>query len=266
MIELKQHHSELDTRIRRIDAAHGDTSQLLAQLQAFVANAEALIEGRYQKLAGGAGVFIQPWPSYSGEEIVKRELENRRPFLKKEVGTIGHRDTVIWLGLIELTQSFPNDIIFFVTDDNGFKEDGKLHPDLHADLAGAGVDADHIRLYSQVHPVLEYLSAVELVDKDGDDEEDEKTEDGGIGDEEDEGTDSKLSDVPDLATWRAAITQALWEYNDALKDLTWTRTPSHDGDYYYPEWEIGLPNALEDTELTAIDGPFEVSIQPVHAW
>ena len=148
----------------------------------------------------------------------------------------------------------------FVTDDNGFKEDGKLHPDLHADLAAAGVDADDIRLYLQVHPVLEYLSAVELVDKDGDDEKDEKTEDGGIGNEEDEGTDGELSDVPDYATWRAAITQALWEYNDVLKDLTWTRTPSHDGDYYYPEWEIGLPNALEDTELTAIDGPFEVSI------
>ncbi len=232
-------------RIDRIDAAHGDTSQLRVQLQDFVAKAEALIGRRYQELVEDGGVFIQPWPAYSGEEIVKRELDCRRPFLRKDVGTIGHRDTVIWLGLVELAKSFPDDIIFFITNDDGFKEKRKLHPELIAELAAAGVDVDHIQLYSQVHPVLEYLSTVELADEDEDAEDDR-------------------SDAPDLATWRAAITQALGEYNETLNELNWTRTPSHDGDWYEPDWDIGLPKALEDAEVLAIDGPFEVLIDAGH--
>jgi hypothetical protein len=69
---------------------------------------------------------------------VKRELDYRRPFLRKEVGTIGHRDTVIWLGLVELAKSFPGDTIFFVTNDDGFKENKKLHPELIAEIETAG--------------------------------------------------------------------------------------------------------------------------------
>jgi len=240
LAELNLHHKELDTRINRIDKAHGDTDQLREQLQTFVANAEALIEARYRELADGGGVFIEQWPSYSGEEIVKRELEDRRPFLRKEAGTIGHRDTVIWLGLVELAKSHPDDMIFFVTNDDGFKKDKKLHPDLAADLTEAGIRVERIRLFPEIYPLLEYLANVEAVEEDEDDEE--------------------LSDTPDLASWRAAVTQALWEYNETLKDFAWTRKPSHDGDWYEPDWEIGLPRSLEDAELVAIDGPFEVSI------
>jgi hypothetical protein len=255
LTELKDNHTEMDTRIDRIDRAHGDTSQLRAQLRAFVENAESLIGNRFQKLVAGGGVVIQPWPAYSGEEIVKRELDYRRPFLRKEVGTIGHRDTVIWLGLVELAKSFPDDTIFFITNDDGFKKEKKLHPDLIDELASAGVNVDHVRLYPDFYPLLEFLKTTP-VEEDEEAEEDE--------DATDEDVEEELPDVPDLATWRAAITQALWEYNETLKEITWTRKPSHDGDWYDPDWEIGLPKALEDAELLAIDGPFEVSIGADH--
>lgn len=64
----------------------------------------------------------------------------------------------------------------------------------------------------------------------------------------------------DIASWRAAITQALWEYNETLKELSWTRSPSHDGGYYDPDWDIGLPNVFEDAQPTAIDGPSDILI------
>jgi pimeloyl-ACP methyl ester carboxylesterase len=64
----------------------------------------------------------------------------------------------------------------------------------------------------------------------------------------------------DIASWRAAITQALWEYNETLKELSWTRSPSHDGGYHDPDWDIGLPNEFEDAQLTAIDGPSDILI------
>lgn len=238
LTKLKDHHSEIDAWIDRIDPAHGDTSQLRTELQAFVENAGTRIGKHFQGLVEGGGVVIEEWPAYSGEEIVQRELENRRPFLQKEVGTIGHRDTVIWLGLVELAKSYPDDTIFFVTNDDGFKAQKELHPELIAELEAAGVAVDNIKLYPQVHPVLEYLASVELVDEDED----------------------ELSDVPDLATWRAAITQALGEYNETLSGLTWTRTPSHDGDWYDPDWDIGLPKELDEASVAAVDGPFEVSV------
>jgi pimeloyl-ACP methyl ester carboxylesterase len=64
----------------------------------------------------------------------------------------------------------------------------------------------------------------------------------------------------DIASWRAAITQALWEYNEALNELSWTRSPSHDGGYYDPDWDIELPNEFEDVQLVAIDGPSDIMI------
>jgi hypothetical protein len=64
----------------------------------------------------------------------------------------------------------------------------------------------------------------------------------------------------DIASWRATMTQALWGYNETLNELSWTRSPSHDGGYYEPDWDIELPNEFEDVQLTAIDGPSDITI------
>ena len=247
LTELNQHYAELETRIKSIGSVSGDTSELLEPLRSFTLDAEKLLAERYQQLVADGGVFIQPWPVYSGEAMVKRELDMRRPFLRKEVGTIGHRDTVIWLGLIELAVSFPDDTIIFVTNDDGFKQKKQLHPDLLADLTAQGVGADRIKLYQTIYPLLEFLKEAP------------SSQVGTVAPAEHFG--EEAAETLDIASWRAVITQALWEYNDTLKDLSWAPSPDpQDGGYFEPDWDIGLPVEFEDAQLTAIDGPFEVSI------
>lgn len=60
-----------------------------------------------------------PWPEAPLRPLVERELARRRPFLDMKDGTVGQRDAVIWLGLLDLAVSRPGDEIVFLTSDRG---------------------------------------------------------------------------------------------------------------------------------------------------
>jgi len=128
--------------------------------------------------------------------------------------------------------------VLFVTADKGFKSGTKLHADLLADMAEQLMSPERIRIFAQIYPALEFLESVPL-DTPADDE----------------------AEQIDLASWRATVTQALWDYNSELKGISWWPVDDpHHGGYSEPDHEVGLPYAFEDPSISYIDGPFEVSI------
>jgi hypothetical protein len=237
--KLKTDHQSLRTRIVSLGKQYGDSAALLAKLDNFAEAGEALIGKRYATLVAGGGVFIQDWPETSVQAMVEREIKRRRPFMKKEPGTIGHRDTVIWLNVLELARAHPGDTVLFVTADKGFKSSAKLlHGDLLADMAEQLIPPERIRIFAELYPALEFLEALKADTPAG-----------------------QKADQIDLASWRAAVTQALLNYNDELKNMDWWPVDDiRDGGYSEPDYEIGIPYAFEDPSISYIDGPFEVFI------
>ncbi|MFT7712202.1 PIN domain-containing protein [Clavibacter tessellarius] len=87
-------------------------------------------------------------PTISGADLVKRELDRRRPFLDKPAGSIGLRDMLIWQNLLETVDPDVDDIYLFITKDKGFLDQDQtgLHDDLLEDLDELGIPRDMIRI------------------------------------------------------------------------------------------------------------------------
>jgi hypothetical protein len=108
------------------------------------------IAHKYTDVLSRPYVELDDWPEVSAQEVTERELDRRRPFLDiPDHGTIGHRDAMIWEGVLQAARILEDgDALIFVSGDKGFWDDKNenLHPDLVKDLS---TDPEIVR--SRVH-------------------------------------------------------------------------------------------------------------------
>jgi hypothetical protein len=230
-------HDAVETRIRTVgDRYQVPVTEMLSELDALRSAARDRVDARREELRTAPGFFVQPWPEESVPSVVERELARRRPFLDIEkVGTIGHRDTIIWLGTVQLADERPDDDVIFVTKDKGFLEKDDLHHHLREDLEQVGVTAARVRRMPDIYSVVNFLdtAAAEVVDK-------------------------------RRAAARAAIRQALHEYTEELaKDVQWGwEWDPRDGGRSEPSLDADLPEDMEEVTVDYVETQLEVTITP----
>ncbi len=113
--------------------------------------ADALLEEAKSALApllSNAAFRMLPWSLVHPRELVAQELAERRPMLKKPAGTVGMRDTLIWLDLLDDLQDRPSSWAVLVSADGGYwdNESGALHADLLEDLEGRGINHESVSI------------------------------------------------------------------------------------------------------------------------
>ncbi|HET7486908.1 MAG TPA: PIN domain-containing protein [Acidimicrobiales bacterium] len=61
------------------------------------------------------GVSREHWPDISHEALVDRDMRMLPPFRKGREGTTGYRDTLIWLGTVDIARRHPGDDVVLVS-------------------------------------------------------------------------------------------------------------------------------------------------------
>lgn len=239
--ELKRHFLDeamesadvVTSRLRKFERWTGIATQGAHDLiQA--ARSEAVIrwENGFDDITSGPNVDIAPWPSMSTQSVVERELARRRPFIDFDRGTVGHRDTVIWEGVLEAAEANPEHVIIFVSADKGFFGDNGLHEDLLADMDERGIHREQVHVVTSFGAVLPLLRDEAVV----------------VEEERDE-----------RRSWRlAAVSNAL---DRVLRDIDsedlvpfWD---PRDGGMTRPEYDLGLSMDVEEWSVAIADGPSE---------
>lgn len=171
------------------------------------------------------GVQLAPWPTVSAPELAERELGRRRPFLDGPTGTVGFRDALIWLGLVELLETADDISVIFATQDQGFLDKrSKLHPSLQQELAERGIAA------SRVHTAPHLFAAASVVD-----------------------VLRKAADAR-LETAKTAI----YDTTEDLRTQAWGYTfDPRSGSSESPQYEIGLPAEMES--VVVLSAEFEMA-------
>lgn len=221
------------SRLRKFERWTGITAQGAHDLiQAARSEAAARWDDGFDEITSKPNVDVAPWPSISTQKVVERELERRRPFIDLDRGTIGHRDAVIWEGVLEAAEANSENVIVFVTADKGFLGDDGLHADLLADVDELGIDREQVRVVTSFGAVLPLLRDEAIV----------------VEGERDE-----------RRSWRlAAVSNAL---DRLLRDIdseplmaSWD---PRDGGMRGPDYDLGLPTDVEEWSVTVADGPSE---------
>jgi hypothetical protein len=96
-------------------------------------------------LFGDLKARVLPYPVASHEELVKRSLVAKKPFV--ESGR-GYRDALVWHSLLELLRSTSEDIVFVSQNSNDWCGDRKdaLHPDFVGELRDQGLAPERLTL------------------------------------------------------------------------------------------------------------------------
>jgi hypothetical protein len=228
--ELKRHSEDgvnsladqIQSRAKRLARRAGtDLGDLVEDVERARRHAHERWASGLKELTSYARVEVGPWPTASLQDMVTRELGRRRPFLDKEPGTIGHRDTVLWLGVVALAKRNPEQQVVFVTADNGFLTKGGLHEDLLRDLDDANVPRSAVRHLHSLVALLELM-----------------TEEG-------------------VAAWRrtaAAEAVSALVGQLSVEEFAPTWNP-RDGGYDDPPHDVGLTRVVDEWTIENIDGP-----------
>lgn len=224
-------HAPTRSRIRKMAAlAGGDPSELLAQAELMVEAAADRWSSRWHQILAHPNVEVGAWPKIDSQQMAERELHRRRPFMDKGPGTVGHRDTLIWLGVVELAREDPYDDILFVTADKGFHSDSGLHPHLVEDLKQAG--AQHTVTWLRSLPAL--VAALQ-----------------------------KETEASGWDAWREArVAELLYDVIRAFEpDDFVEHWDDRDGDTAPPAFDLGPPFAGHDWHLSNVDGPQDLKLE-----
>jgi hypothetical protein len=228
-------HDAVLTRVNSMgDRYQVPTERVLEGLDALRSAAQDRISARRDELQALRGFFVQPWPDASVHDVVERELARRRPFMDKEkAGTVGHRDTIIWLGVLHLAATRPDDDLIFVTKDKGFLEEDGLHSDLKEDLGRSGISAVRVRRMPDLYSVVTFL-------------------------------DREVEADQRRAAARASIRQALHEYNaELVKNVQWGwEWDPRDGGQTPPSIDADIPPEMEEATVDSIETQLDVTIRP----
>lgn len=154
--ELEESSAKLLATIR--SATKGRTTMtapIFAAHDSLVKELRVGIDTQLVELAGIPEMVEADWPDVSARQMGERELSRRRPFIDTERGTIGHRDAIIWEGVLARMEDFEEeDHLVFVSKDNGFRaKDGALHSDLLKDL-GDRVDPDQFTIVPSIFDAI----------------------------------------------------------------------------------------------------------------
>lgn len=231
--ELRRHYLDqvnglsaaVESRLKRLARLAGnDVTDLLEQTREIQQNAAERWAARWQQLSREGLVERVDWPEITARELAERELARRRPFLEKDAGTVGQRDALIWLSVLEAAVE-SGEAVVFVTMDKGFLEkDGGLHPHLTEELRSSGVGGQVTRTHS-------FAGLIPLL-------------------------------VAELETsgweeWRASAVEAA--ISDGLRDLAedafapfWD---PREGAEMPPQFDIGLPPTGNDWTIMYAEGP-----------
>lgn len=197
---------------------------LLEQFEEAIELLTSRVGDNFNELLARPGIVHQPVPADATARLVRRDLERRRPFLETGANnkSAGFRDAVIWESVLEL---FRGDTeytkVFFVTKDEGFKEEHGLHAHLLEDLDALPVDRDCVvrvnslfDAVSQIRALLEATAAAERQ--------------------------ARLSAVAADAVF-------------ALVGESVSEEMGYGGDYAYPDFVKFSPGSLEDATIEDFD-------------
>ncbi len=94
-------------------------------------------------------VSILPIPKTSHIELVRRDLDRRKPFTKKGKG---YRDALIWETILSTAKATRKEIAFITNNSRDFAGDDKklLHPDLEKDLQNLNFAKEKFHLFSDL--------------------------------------------------------------------------------------------------------------------
>lgn len=251
--EAARHHRDrvaedsdgLRARLDRLGRLAGvDSAAAVAATDTLAGAATAAAARRWDEILAMPGVVGLPWPDVPLRALVERELARRRPFLDVKDGTVGQRDAVIWLGLLELAVSRPGDDIVFLTADGGFLDGKRLHPDLVEDLTALGA-ASVPRILRSLHAVRPLVDAAAASAR------------------------ASAADGPapdaggDEGAWRrAAVVEAVHDFCQSLPDLAWI--PEHDprdGGLEPPLYDADLPPQLTEAHVVEVAGPLRTVVE-----
>jgi hypothetical protein len=242
--------------------SHDVDAQVRAAMQAY--------PGFIADLRSRVGVEVEAWPNAPHEEVAGRDLRQMLPFRKLKGGSIGYRDTLVWLTTLDIARRHPDDDVVLVSangsdyadatsarrgDDNSDRVEGRSSVDyalsrpLRAEAARLLGEHHRVRLAKDLPTLADvYLPAAEQAVT-------ERTEPKGI---------RELLDAdPDA---RAAILSALWEVNDRIREFEIVpQYNPREGDYDDADVDLHLPNDVTDATLKYIEGPFDLVIEDVRA-
>lgn len=227
--EVADLRDSVGSRLRRLGRLAGaDVGEVVADVNEIADRGAKRWRERWEEVLSSANVELAGWPAIDSKSMAERELSRRRPFLDREPGTIGHRDTLIWLSVVELVREAVDEEVVFVTSDRGFLDGRELHPDLAADLRPA--EMDRLTVVRDINELSALLVA---------------------------------ADTGAWRDWREPeIENLIAEKIAALTASDFT--PAYDpreGDYGAPTFDIGLPHTGHDWTLEHIEGPTDLHIE-----
>lgn len=252
-------------RVERARKAHADAAEGLAEIRkagvdvkhtetalaSVLQRIESDIDSAFTELMSGPGVLTAPVPQIAAAELLRRDLDRRRPFVEIEQGgkdkkkSAGFRDVLIWETVLEIASLVTRyELILFATSDNGFKGTGaqRLHPDLVEDLNALDVSDN---LVDRVDSIPLAKARVE--------NEAEKAS-GRVLEESTEGilataVDELRGSIPSNLALVAAATDALY----GLEGQGVEMRIAYSGDYDYPDFVKFTVPGIEGAVITSID-------------
>lgn len=223
--DVKDLRRTIFSRVRKLSALGGvDSKKLVTGIDDLARAATQRWTERWEEISALPQVEFAPWPTINAQSMAERELGRRRPFLDKEAGTVGHRDALIWLTVLELAEEDPTEEIVLVTADQGFLSKGGLHEHLIQDLVELGANGivTHTTSLARVAELLQ-----------------------------------SEADQSGWEAWREAAAASV--LHDELRALdSGAFTPKWDersGGTLEPTFDIGLSTIGDDWELADVDGP-----------
>lgn len=198
-----------------------DTAEIVAALEDAQKQLDDESELVLAPLLDHPATELLDWPRANSEDLVRRELDRRRPTIETQRGSIGLRDTLIWQNLLEVVDEFPEASVLLITQDHGFFDEAR--PVLHSDLIEELEEHEAVERVT----VVEGLPAALLETL-------------------------KFKDVVTVRT--AHITETLISYAQQLCELQWGWAyNARDGLTQGETAPATLPSYLEDSSLTFVE-------------
>jgi hypothetical protein len=97
--------------------------------------------------------MVLPLPQASVEQLMRRDLEFKRPFARKQGR--GLRDYLIWLSILEARKKYAGRIVFVTANHTDFAVNGKLAPEYLEDLRAIGEPDESVAWVASPEDFLE---------------------------------------------------------------------------------------------------------------
>ncbi len=97
--------------------------------------------------------FVDLPPAIEVAQLLKRSIKRTKPFNK---GDKGFRDTVIWLGVVELVRKYHR-VSFISANTTDYSDGARLHDDLEADLKPVLPEGFHFKYFTSLPEFVAFI-------------------------------------------------------------------------------------------------------------